>query len=240
MAEAAVPNELFVSVIMTPTEYPRCFAGNTPIAKTITKCGMDRYVVSAIFGEFLAYNKINTLYIAGDYDSFATPFFDDLRNALLQDYEVGFYSTPTEYMDKPKRIVRICSEYEYLPTDPENHFTLRFLVKAGVHVYTHFSREDFAAYVAAGNTDDGPDRNMLCASPSGTVCLRLNYIDLTSCSKCFRPSLWRTHNIDPVYIFYPSFMQEIDEGCVAESLAMPKYLYSYHIDDYDIQMSDSD
>lgn len=221
------PNELFISVIMTSCSYPRCFGGNTALCRTISFLGFDKYSVSAAFGEFLARDTINTIYIVGHSDTFATPFFADLSEALESEDEVGFY-TLGEHWIKRKRIVRVFDPDEALPTEPREHYALVFSTRLMFYRYYHFSREDFAAFVHGGNTDNGPLRASLCTSSTGKLCLRKTLRD-AHCSTCFNEGIPRFPKLlEPVFTFFDSFIDEIDEGCCAEPLGLPKTLYTYH------------
>lgn len=223
-------SELYISIIMTPVRYPRCFGGNTNVYKIIYRNAMDNNTVANALGQFLAWSKINTLYITGTTESHGEPFFHDLRVALQEEHEIKFFQSIEEAQRSTaaKKVVRIRSLIRGFPTLTSNHRALEFRNR-NYQRYRHFNREDFATYIYCGNSENGPLHQFECRSSDGVLCIRRRYTGVKACKVCF----WvgRKMRLNAVTEFDPTELDEIDEGIIAEPLGIPEDIYSRHIDE---------
>lgn len=240
MADSKSVSELYLSVIMTAAGYPKCFGGNSPVYADIYRNGMDNNTVANALGQFLAWNEINTLYICGRRNSHAEPFFVDLRNALDEEPELTFFESIAEskLTFSPKKIIRVRNLRREFPTLSATHRALEFR-NDNLNRYKPFNRVELAAYIYCGNSQDGPLHQFECRSRDGVLCIRRRYTGIRACKVCF----WvgTKARLDGVYPVNPAGAEDVDEGVVAEPLAVPDSVFQkYILEETDVETMNSD
>lgn len=233
---------LFNSLIMTPVQYPFCFPSITPLYRTIIREGFDINAVAHAIATFLNDPLVNHLYIAGSAQSNAARFFIDLRHAIGNEVEVGFYCGLQQLLDsnKTKRVVLLVEYEGDLPTLACEHKGLNFMRnRIG---YEPFTREHLASVVYNGNCHRGPIEYYECKSLTGFICVRRRYSHTKACGVCFwMPTKGRL--IGPNYSrLRPEHdvVEFIDEGVVAEPLGVTEDLFRYYVSDTDISLHSDD
>lgn len=216
-------SELFISIIMSPASYPRCFGANTNVAGTLTRVGMDIRTVANAFGQFLAHGQLNILYILGKDETWADPFFTDLQNALCFEDEIRFSSNPDINTNSGKWIIRI-TDKSMIRAEQGTFKCLEISMSLTYLQYVHFTRDDLAAFIYSGNTHDGPIERFTCAAENGILCKETR----EHCGVCFNYNIAPNKRLEPVYTFYRSYTEYVDEGIVAEPLGIPDYFYRDH------------
>nr|WGL40778.1 hypothetical protein [Tawny frogmouth aviadenovirus A] len=227
--EEKPPSDLYLSVIMTPVPYPKCFAALTPIYETLERNYLDVQPVSIALGQFLNNKTINTLYIYGEVDTNAWPFFQDMRAALEGEEELDFCSCieEVEMSEKQKQVVFL-SKYDYdIPTPSEKYWAIPLLTNKP---YTHFTREDLASLVACGNAKGGPNPKYACRSEQRMLCVRRRFIDKRTCGVCFKKPL-RMRLEYPDRLNPAKDLPLLDVGIVTEPLGIPRELYARVLSD---------
>lgn len=220
-------SDLYLSIIMTHVNYPDCFGGNTAILRNIKRNHMDPAVVAHALAEFMCNPLKRYLYVTGSADSHAELFYNDLKNILQREYEVGFCEhLPLIFnMLTHKVIVRIHSTIRGFPTFPQEHVALEFN-NYNIDTYEHFDREDFAAFVYCGNSDNGPISEFRCLRGDGLICNR--HASFYSCGVCFVKT---NHRLAPVNEFYFEDLESVDDGIVCEPLGIPHGVFDAEFDD---------
>nr|WGL40780.1 hypothetical protein [Tawny frogmouth aviadenovirus A] len=231
MEEEEKVSPLYLSVTMTPVRYPRCFAALTPIYKTIDRNYLDLNTVCTAIAQFLALDRISTLYICGTEEMNAWPFYQDLKLALQTEPEIGFCNSQEEMLlsQREKHVVFISNPRTELVTPLHRYWAIPLLTKKP---YQHFSREDFASLIACGNPRDGPDSNHVCASSLRVLCVRPHVGGKPTCGICFRRPL-RGRLSFPLHLRPEEDLLEIDEGIVVEPLGVSREVYTSNVSDTD-------
>lgn len=214
-------SELFISLIMTPCNYPDCFAGIGPFSRICFANGININVLSNAFGRFLTRDHIRFMYICGS--THAELFFRDLLLAFSVESEVLDYH-PREFSIEGGKKIFLNRDFNYEPaTLNYNHIVVR-LKNSSAASYRNFSRSDLAAFVYCGNTEDGPIdfyrcvTNDICVGgPTSIVC---DVCELVSHSG-------RLSNYPRFHIL--DFDQD-DEGCVVEPLGVPANIFKSHFE----------
>ncbi|CDO33888.1 protein ORF52 [Pigeon adenovirus 1] len=223
---------LYHSVIMTPVPYPFCFARMTPLYDNIVREGFDISAWANAMGGFLNCQAIHTLYLIGSVRSNATRFFLDLRRALLEEPEVGFYcGFPPVPAPKPKRVVLLVGYPTMLPTHAWEHRGFNFV--RNDCPYDSFTRQHLASLIANGNTERGPVCFYECQSETGFLCVRRRYLGVPTCGVCFRiPTKSRLLGPNP-YDLRPvrDRVEYVDEGVVVEPMGIREQLFEHYVSD---------
>lgn len=232
--EAPRVSDLFLSVIMTPTGYPRCFGGNSSTLHNLAVNGLDVCCAANAIGRFLNCEEVQFLYIIGHYGSHAHLFFQDLVSILEEEPEIDFHYNALSALRSPlpKHIVFVSSNCGGLLTPKYRHVGL-WLPRTDHASYRPITRSDFAAFVFCGNSENGPLRQWECKNPNGVLCVRRRFSGRASCRVCF----WVGYKekLAAVTELYPhEDLSEIDEGCFTEPLGVPGSFFTKYMDDTDV------
>lgn len=238
--EEPTVSDLFLSIIMTPTGYPRCFGGNSNTLHDLAINGMDVGCAANALGRFLNSPEVKFLYIIGIYGSHADLFFANMVSVLQHEPEVDFHWNMFSAFrsPQPKQVVRVSRLGPDLPTPKNRHVGLWF-TRTDHNSYRDICRHDFASFIFCGNSENGPLRQWECRSASGILCVRRRFSGMPSCPVCFwvgyKEKLAAVTELDP-----REDLCEIDEGCIVEPLGVPGSFFTKYMDDTDVDSVHSD
>lgn len=235
-------SELYNSVIMRPVPFPLCFAALTNIYHTIEINGLDVNTVSNAIGNFLNSEQVNFLYIAGYRGTHADFFFEDLRNTLEEEPEIGFHTSLIMLATTPfqKNVVRVYDLDPLVPTHRDNHKIIEF--RRTVPQYEPFNDEEFASFIYCGNTENGPTPRYECHNPRGLLCVRRSLSNRRACGICFWiPMKGKMQEPELLGMISDSDTEDQDEAAVSYPLGTHPRVYTNYLTstDYDFKSSDT-
>lgn len=208
---------------MTPCPYPQCFAGTGPFFNICLSNGFNINVMSNALGRFMCYDYMKYLYICGGGQ--ARLFFEDLKLALSTNDEIDSYTrTSFSFSGYTKTVIHdYNSNFEPISSINE-HIILRFH-QPSEFSYRHFNRQDLAAFIFCGNSEDGPLREYQCAT--NDICVK--YPSYVRCETCETVAFRGRLSYRPRY-----YLQQIDEdeGCIVEPLGIPHKIFEDSFDMY--------
>lgn len=233
-------SDIFISLIMTPCQYHKSFGGQGPFMHICYQNGLNITCMSNVFGRFLCDPDIKKLYICGPYapGAHCHLFFYDLYAAFaIQDEAENYRPGESFSLKGTNKTILLKHPADFRPRNYGNCLILRFL--CGPHIsYREFDREDLAAFVYCGNTEDGPidsyqcEYRDLCVNP---VCDSddEDYCDIPdqilARSLCYPCSVMENEGRLATLTAPPRNEDEVmDEGCFATPLGIPTTDFNSH------------
>lgn len=207
----------FVDLIMTPVSLQGCLACNTSIYKLFSENGYDVSAAANALGRWLYEPTVRALYVQMRNELVGQCFLHDLVSAFGNFEDIKFiehFSLAKENIDS--KIIAVLPYGSEPTTDCAEHVILRF--EYFNTLPRRFSREDLAAFVACGNSEDGPDNYFQCIGRGGYICID----GLETCGRCFEMGC--SYNLCEIWL-RDDASELVDEGVIVEPLGLTKKIY---------------